>query len=107
MPTTQLPNYLSAIDTATAGKLPDADLKTLATPLQDKKDALNAAVDAALELPGTSTLQDEEQAKLLREGFEFATKLIRLLAKQPGRTELLEVRFVFLFSGCFGLVWCD
>ena len=88
---TTLTNFLSAIDDAYNGKF-TVELKTLATPLHDKKDALKSVVDAALQLPGTETVPDEEQASLLRSGFEFATKLIHQLAKQPGRTELLEVR---------------
>ena len=85
-----IPNFLAAIDDSYDGKFTD-ELKTLVTPLHDKKEALKSVVSTALELPGTQTLSDEEQASLLRAGFEFAIKLIHQLAKQPGRAELLEV----------------
>ena len=89
--TVDISHYLSAIDSAYEGKFGD-ELKTLATPIHDKKDDLKAAVEEALELPGTQTLPDA-QGKLVGAGFEFATKLIQQLSKQPALTELLDVRF--------------
>ena len=90
MSSTTIPNFLTAIDSAYNGKF-NEELKTLATPLHDKKDTLQSIVGSALDLPNSQTLSDDSDGQLLGNAFEFATKLIHQLASQPGRAELLDV----------------
>ncbi|KAE8372424.1 acyl-CoA-binding protein [Aspergillus bertholletiae] len=51
-------------------------------------DVLKAAVQTVL-AGGDDAKVDGELAAALKAGFEFATKLVKMLGKEPGQTELL------------------
>ncbi|KAE8353960.1 acyl-CoA binding protein [Aspergillus coremiiformis] len=51
-------------------------------------DVLKAAVEAVLAGSDDAKV-DGEQAAALKAGFEFATKLVKMLEKEPGQTEML------------------
>lgn len=84
-------NYLNTLSNASAFP---PDVQSAASALAPSKDALTAAIDAAIAAPdGEDTLTDDK-AGLLAKGIEYATQVVKLLAGDPAAEEKLDVRFV-------------
>lgn len=56
-------------------------------------DLLKVAAEVVLAGDDSASVEGE-QATALKAGFEFATKVVKMLEKEPGQTEMLTVRLL-------------
>lgn len=84
-------NYLNTLSNASAFP---PDVQSAASALAPSKDALTAAIDAAIAAPDGEDTLTGDKAGLLAKGFEYATQVVKLLAGDPAAEEKLDVRFV-------------
>lgn len=84
-------NYLNTLSNASAFP---PDVQSAASALAPSKDALTAAIDAAIAAPDGEDTLTGDKAGLLAKGFEYATQVVKLLVGDPAAEEKLDVRFV-------------
>lgn len=81
-------NYLNTLNNASAFT---PEVQSAASALAPSKDALQAAIDAAIAAPESEDSLSSEQADLLKKGFEYATQVVKMLGGEPGNDEKLDV----------------
>ena len=99
---TSTPTYLGTL-TNTSTFTPE--VQTAAYALGPSQETLQAAIDAALAMDENAPTVSGEQADLLKNGFECAALVVKMLAKEPAPEEKLEVcpcplRLSQLYLGC-------
>lgn len=85
---TSTPTYLSTL-TNTSTFTPE--VQTAASALAPSQETLQATINAALAMDGAASAVSDEQADVLKNGFEYAALVVIMLAKDPAPEEKLEV----------------
>lgn len=81
-------NYINTLNNASAFT---PEVQSAASALAPSKDALQAAIDAAIAAPESDDTLTGEQADLLKKGFEYATQVVKMLDGEPATDEKLDV----------------
>ncbi|KAK5685662.1 acyl-CoA-binding protein (ACBP)/diazepam binding inhibitor (DBI)/endozepine (EP) [Elasticomyces elasticus] len=81
-------NYINTLNNASAFT---PEVQSAASALAPSKDALQAAIDAAIAAPESDDTLTGEQADLLKKGFEYATQVVKMLDGEPATDEKLDL----------------
>lgn len=84
----KMSNYINTLNNASAFT---PEVQSAASALAPSKDALQAAIDAAIAAPESDDTLTGDQADLLKKGFEYATQVVKMLDGEPATDEKLDV----------------
>ncbi|PWY84679.1 acyl-CoA binding protein [Aspergillus sclerotioniger CBS 115572] len=83
-----VPKFTEALSTAQSGAKFTAEVQTAANKIDTS--ALSAAIEIVLAGDDNASVEGE-QAAALKNGFEFATELVKMLVSEPGTEEKLAL----------------
>ncbi|KAL4917279.1 acyl CoA binding protein-domain-containing protein [Aspergillus aurantiobrunneus] len=85
--------FTTALSTAQSKEKFSAEVQSAAGKVNG--DALKPAVEAVLAGGDDASVSDADQSTALKNGFEFASELVKMLLKEPGNDEKLKLYAYF------------